>query len=151
MFFFLTFPKSKIEHLGYWKWMKMKTNVVRNIDCQSSIITKKSFYLFIIMWTIYFYKSLNMTLTGEYLSFRSDRCLAQTRPSPPLFPGPQTTRTGLSGSGKTFPIEWAQESPASSISWSTLKPYSVKSSWKKKSKPIFLPTCFYIMNELINI
>ena len=58
------------------------------------------------------------------------RWRAQTSPSPPLFPGPQSTITFRPRrSGKALATACAHESPASSISWSTEKAYSLKSSW----------------------
>ena len=87
----------------------------------------------------------------------SDRCLAQTSPSPPLLPGPQHTKTlpekkkratiplvwlirctgtivrhlvcTVPLSGKHFAMACAHDSPASSMSWSTEKAYSLNSSW----------------------
>lgn len=84
------------------------------------------------------------------LKFISDRCRAATKASPPrmiklssqyyrinhgnepLFPGPATIRTSffllLSSTGNSFAIAWAQDNPASSISWSTENLYSLNNS-----------------------
>lgn len=120
---------------------------------------------------------LASSCTTPWTLTKSLRCRAQTRPSPPLLPGPQITSTegvaftrevsGYACKGERrrdchkekilrtdslLTLGWcltlvtavAQLSPASSISWSTLKPYSLKSS----SSMCWASSCLRTINSL---